>query len=67
MLHVDAHNIFQTVLRASQSSLKTVRKSLTQGTSLGLAGVQKNEVLLCYLSDLQVIRTSAFIGCFTLC
>lgn len=66
MLHVDAHNIFQTVLRASQSSLKTVRKSLTQGTSLGLAGVQKNEVLLCYLSDLQVIRTSAFIVCFTL-
>lgn len=66
MLHVDAHNILQTVLRASQSSLKTVLKSLTQGTSLGLVGVQKNEVLLSYLSDLQVIRTFAFIGYFTL-
>lgn len=36
MLHVDAQNILQTVLKVPQAPLKTIPGSLTQGTSLGL-------------------------------
>lgn len=64
-MHVSA-DILQTVWKVSQYPLKTVPKSLTQGSSLGLVGIENCEAFLSYLSNPEILRIFTLIEYFTL-